>query len=213
MSRAYHKHIKDPKSRHMTTYTVRNHPELDEIAKYDKDKLVEVIEQYNQWYSQHVNNDHRIHGSQYLWSYAIYNIKDYLDENMVEKLTTLEETKGSVQKGSYSVYPVSELLSAIDTIRRALLEENVYPTLSKMQPPLLMDILNKLELCTRRVIQNTSIRRLHEKSWTHADALASNHGGHSLRVTDAGEKEPVTRLSHLSANTSSLLWDMKQLCV
>jgi hypothetical protein len=170
----------------MATYTVRTHHELDKIAEYDKDKLVEAIQQYNQWYSRHVNKDDRNHGGQYLWSYATYDIKDYLHENMVEELTTLEETKGSVGEGSYPVYPVGELLHAIDTIRRALLEKKVHPTLSKMQPALLMEILNKLELCTRRVIQNTSIRRLHQKSWAHADSLAGNHGGHS-RTLDRSE--------------------------
>jgi hypothetical protein len=102
----------------MSTYTVRKHPELDDISDYDKIKLMEVIEQYNKWYSRHVEQDDRKHDSQALWSYATYHIKDYLDENMIEKLTTLEETKGVVGKG-YSVYPVGALFREIDNIREA----------------------------------------------------------------------------------------------
>jgi hypothetical protein len=131
---------------------------------------------------------------------------------MVEELTTLEDTIG-VEGEAYSIYPVGALLRAVDIIRRALLEKKVHPTLSMMQTKLLMNILNKLELCIRRVIQNTSIRRLHKKSWAHADALAGNHGGHALAITHAGENEPVRKLSHLPASTSTLLRDMKQLYV
>jgi hypothetical protein len=31
----------------MATYTVREHPELDDITEYDKKKLAEVIKQSN----------------------------------------------------------------------------------------------------------------------------------------------------------------------
>jgi hypothetical protein len=196
----------------MATYTVRKHAELDEIASYDKDKLIEVINQYKTWYRRNVNDDDRQHQNQVLWSYATYHIKDFLDEHMVEELTTLEDTIG-VEGEAFSIYPVGALLREVDIIRRALLEKKVHPTLSMMQPKLLINILNKLELCIRRVIQNTSIRRLHEKSWIHTDALAGNLGGHALGVTHAGENEPVRRLSHLPASTSTLLRDMKQLYV
>ena len=196
----------------MATYTVRKHAELDEIAEYDKDKLIEVINQYKTWYTRNVNDDHRQQQGQVLWSYATYHIKDFLDEHMVEELTTLEDTIG-VEGEAFSMYPVGALLREVDIIRKALTRTPVHSTLSMMQPAKLMDILNKLELCIRRVIQNTSIRRLHKKSWAHADALAGNHGGHALGVTDAGENEPVRRLSHLPANTSTLLRDMKQLYV
>jgi hypothetical protein len=205
-------HIKDTKSSHMATYTVRKHPELDEIAEYDKDKLIEVINQYKTWYSQNVNDDHRKYQNQDLWSYATYHIKDFLYENMVEELTTLEDTKG-VEGEAYSICPVGALLREIDIIRQALSKKKVHSTLSMMQPKPLINILNKLEICIRRVIQNTSIRRLHKKSWAHADALAGNHGGHALAITHAGENEPVRKLSHLPASTSTLLRDMKQLYV
>jgi hypothetical protein len=128
---------------------------------------------------------------------------------MVEELTTLADTIG-VEGEASSTYPVSALLREVDNIRKALTQPPVHPTLKTMQPAPLMDILNKFELCIRRVIQNTSIRRLHEKSWTHADALAGNHGGHALAITHAGENEPVRRLSHLPASTSTLLRDMKR---
>ena len=196
----------------MATYTVRKHPELDDIAAYDKDKLIEVIEQYKEWYRRHVKEEGRRHNGQALCFYAMYHIKDYLYENMVEELTTLKDTKG-VEGEAYSVCPVGALLTEIDIIRRALLEKKVHPTLSMMQPRLLMDILNKLELCTRRVIQNTSIRRLHQRSWTHADALSGNHRRHVFGDPDTGELDQMTRLSHLPANTSTLLRDMKQLYV
>jgi hypothetical protein len=35
-----------------------------------------------------------------------------------------------------------------------------------------MDILNKLEIYTRHVIQNTSIQRLHKRSWVQSDIIS-----------------------------------------
>ena len=187
----------------MATYTVRSHPELNELAEYDKDKLIEVINQYKTWYRRNVNDNHRQDPNQDLCFYAMYHIKDFLDENMVEELTTLEDTKG-LEGEAYSVWPVSALLREVDNIRKALTRTPVHPALKTMQTKLLMNILNKLELCIRRVIQNTSIRRLHKKSWAHADALAGNHGVYALGFTHAGENEPVRKLSHLPASTSTL---------
>ena len=60
----------------MATYTVRKHAELDEIAEYDKDKLIEVINQYKTWYRRNVNDDDRKHQGQALCFYAMYHIKD-----------------------------------------------------------------------------------------------------------------------------------------
>jgi hypothetical protein len=191
---------------------VRSHPELDEITECDKDKLTKVIGEYNEWYGRNVKVGDRSHPSQARWAYAQYEIQDDINKNMVEALSTLEETQYIVGKG-YSYFPVGIIFSDIDTIREELLGKKVHPTLLQMEPALLMDILNKLEICTRHVIQNTSIRRLHKKSWAHADALAGNHGGHAVGVTDAGENKPVRKLSHLPANASTLLRDMKQLYV
>jgi hypothetical protein len=47
-----HKYIKVTKTRHMATFTVRKHPELDHISQYDKDKRIEVIQQYDDRYKR-----------------------------------------------------------------------------------------------------------------------------------------------------------------
>ena len=154
----------------MATYTIRSHPELDEITECDKDKLTKVIGEYNKWYGRNVKVGDRSHPGQAMWAYAQYEIKDDINKNMVEALSTLEETQYIVGKG-YSYFPVGIIFSDIDTIREELLGKKVHPTLLQMEPALLMDILNKLEICTRHVIQNTSIQRLHAKSWVHHDSL------------------------------------------
>ena len=172
-------HIKDTKTGHMTTYTVRSHPELGYISDYDKEELKKVIRQYKTWYKEKEKESDRKEKNQDAWSYATCHIKDFLDQNMVDALSTLEETHGVRGKG-FPTFPVSELFSAIEIIRKELREQTVHPTLLEMEPVLLMDILNKLKICTRRVIQNTSILRLHEKSWVHADALALSGRGGSI---------------------------------
>jgi hypothetical protein len=45
----------------MTTYTLWIHPELNDISECDKNKLIEVIKQYNAWYIRHVDDSHRKH--------------------------------------------------------------------------------------------------------------------------------------------------------
>ena len=156
----------------MTTYTVRRHPELDDITDYDKYKLTKVIEEYNEWYDRHNHESDRKKPSQASWAYAMYHIKDYINENMVDELSKLEETQAVEGKG-LSSFHVSALFSEIDTVREELLEHEVHQTLLQYEPVLLMDILNKLETCTRRVIQNTSIQRLHQKSWDEAVVMLS----------------------------------------
>ena len=194
----------------MTTYTVRKHPELDEITAYDNDKLTKVIEEYNEWYDRHKHENDRKHTGQASWAYAIYHIKDYINENMVDELSTLEETQ-AVEGNGYSCFPVSFIFSQIDTIREELLSQEVHPTLSQYEPELLMDILNKLEICTRHVIQNTSIQRLHAKSWVHTDALRGHARTHELGVREDALLAPVERTSQ--SDISTLLYQMNQLCV
>jgi hypothetical protein len=187
---------------------VRTHPELDDITAYDKDKLTKVIQEYNEWYDRHQHENDRKQPGQDGWAYAIYRIKDYINENMVDELSKLEETQ-SIKGNGYSCFPVSSIFSEIDTIRTELLDPEVHPTLLKYEPVLLMDILNNLEICTRHVIQNTSIQRLHAKSWVHTDAL--RHGrSHELDARDA-LLAPVERTSQ--SDISTLLYQMNQLCV
>lgn len=194
----------------MTTYTVRRHPELDDITDYDKNKLTKAIEGYNDWYDRHEHEKDRKQSGQAGWAYAIYNIKDYINKNMVDELSTLEETQ-AVKGNGYSCFPVSYIFSQIDTIREELLEQNVHPTLLQYEPELLMDILNKLEICTRHVIQNTSIQRLHAKSWVHTDALREHGRTHELGGREDALLAPVERTSH--SDISTLLCQMNQLCV
>ena len=197
----------------MTTYTVRGHPELDEITAYDENKLTKVIEEYNEWYDRHIHENDRKQSNQDSWAYAIYHIKDDINQNMVGELSTLEETQAVEGKG-YSCFPVSYIFSQIDTIREELLSQEVHPTLLEYEPELLMDILNKLEICTRHVIQNTSIQRLHAKSWVHTDALRG-HGRtprtHELDMREDALLAPVERMSQ--PDISTLLCQMNQLCV
>ena len=80
-----HIHIKDTKTRHMATYTVRRHPELDAISEYDEDELNKVIGQYTKWYKRNVKPSEREPPSQAGWAYAIYRAKDIIDENMVKE--------------------------------------------------------------------------------------------------------------------------------
>ena len=187
----------------MATYTIRSHPELDEITECDKDKLTKVIGEYNKWYGRNVKVGDRSHPGQAMWAYAQYEIKDDINKNMVEALSTLEETQYIVGKG-YSYFPVGIIFSDIDTIREELLGKKVHPTLLQMEPALLMDILNKLEICTRHVIQNTSIQRLHAKSWVHADSLGGHDRGDALSVRGDALLTPV-------GGISTLLCQMKQL--
>ena len=69
-----------------------------------------------------------------------------------------------------------------------------------MEPVLLMDILNKLEICTRHVIQNTSIQRLHQKSWVHADNLRDLGGARALITTDDAVLPASGRTNHPEAD-------------
>ena len=197
----------------MTTYTVRGHPELDEITAYDKNKLTKVIEEYNEWYDRHKHENDRKQPGQTRWAYAIYHIKDDINKNMVDELSTLEETQ-AVKGNGYSSFHIYALFSEIDTIREELLSQEVHPTLLEYEPELLMDILNKLEICTRHVIQNTSIQRLHAKSWVHTDALRG-HGStqrtHELDMREDALLAPVERTSQ--PDISTLLCQMNQLCV
>jgi hypothetical protein len=187
----------------MTTYTVRGHPELDAITEYDKRKLAGVIEKYKKWYERNVKEGDREQTGKDRWAFAIHKIKDIINENMVDKLSTLEETKRDMGKG-FSYFPVSEMFLYIDTIREKYLSKTPHPTLLKMKPEKLMAILDDLEICTRHVIQNTSIRRLHVKSWVHSDAL----GGKG--VIDASSGRGDALLAPVG-EISSLLCQMKEM--
>ena len=193
----------------MTTYTVRRHPELDEITDYDKNKLTKVIEEYNEWYDRHKHENVRKQSGQDSWAYAIYHIKDDINKNMVDELSTLEETQ-AVKGNGYSSFSVSYIFSQIDTIREELLSQEVHPTLLEYEPELLMDILNKLEICTRHVIQNTSIQRLHQKSWVHADTLRDLGGARALITTDDTVLPASVKTSHPEADIGTLLHRIKQ---
>jgi hypothetical protein len=186
----------------MTTYTVRGHTELDKIAEYDKKKLAGVIKRYNEWYNKHVTTSERQYSAD-TWAYAIWEIYDRINENMVNVLSTLEETKYVVEKG-YSYFPIGEIFSDIEIIREEYLSKTPHVTLLKMKPEKLMAILYDLEICARHVIQNASIRRLHVKSWVHSDALSGR----------GGEDAPSGRGDALVApvgEISSLLCQMKEL--
>ena len=193
-----------------TTYTVRTHPELDDLSTYDEDELNKVIGQYKKWYNRNVNPRDRKPPNQAAWAYAIYHTKDFIDQNMVKELRTMEDTQGTEGDG-YELFPDKALFTEIDTIREALLETTVHPSLFTMEPVLLMDILNKLEICTRHVIQNTSIQRLHKKSWVHADALRGHGGADALRVSDAAFQPPASMMSQPEADISTLLREMQHL--
>jgi hypothetical protein len=73
-----------------------------------------------------------------------------------------------------------------------------------MEAEKLMTILYDLEICTRHVIQNTSLKRLHAKSWVHADRIDGRGGGESL---GGGEGDLVAPVGEIS----SLLGQMKGL--
>lgn len=189
----------------MTTYTAKRYFVLDEISNYDQEELKKVIKQYKQWYKRHIKESDRIPKNQASWAYAIYEIKDFIDKNTVDYLSTLDETQ--------EVWGVKELFSAIDKIREELLEQNVHPTLSEKEPVLLMHVLNKLEIYTRYVIQNTSIQRLHQKSWVHADTLHDVGGARALITTDDSVLPASGRTNHPEANVVTLLHRIKQLRV
>lgn len=145
----------------MTTYEIR-HPEFDDISEYDKENLIEVIAQYNKWHDKHHDDGDIKRGKQSgdaLWADAIFDIKCDINNDMVKKLTTLQDTQYVAGQG-FSYFDIAEIFSHIDAIRNELQDKIVHPSLLNMQPELLMGILNKLEMCTRHVIQNTSIRRL-----------------------------------------------------
>ncbi len=186
----------------MATYTVRGHTELDKIAEYDKKKLAGVIRRYNEWYNKHVTKSERQHSAD-TWAYAIWEIYDRINENMVNVLSTLEETKYAEGMGE-SFFPVSLMFSNIDTIRKEYMSKHPHPTLMEKDPTKLMAILDDLEICTRHVVQNTSIRRLHAKSWVHSDALGGRGGGESVSGRGEALLAPVGEMS-------SLLFQMKEL--
>jgi hypothetical protein len=191
------------KNGHMATYTVRGHPELDAITDYDKGKLAEVIRKYNEWFERNVKESDREQKAKATWASAIYEINDMINKNMVDKLSTLEETTGYVGSGANTFFPVLVLFSKVRNIRREYLSKTPHRTLLNMEPEKLMPILDELEICTRHVIQNTSIRRLHAKSWVHSDALGVSGGGVSGR--DDAWLAP--------GGISSLLGQMKETCI
>jgi hypothetical protein len=121
---------------------------------------------------------------------------------MVDELSTLKEAHET--KKGIVCFEVGELFSFIDDIREELLEDSPHVTLYKKEPEKLMPILNDLEICTRHVVQNTSIRRLHVKSWVHSDALGGRGGGESLSGRGEALLAPVGEMS-------SLLCQMKEL--
>jgi hypothetical protein len=169
------------KTRHMA---YAENYDLSHISEYDEDKLTKVIDEYNQWYGIHVKESDREHKNQTAWAYAIYEIKDAINKNMVDSLCTLEETQVPAGEGR-RYFDVSHLFLRIDNIREELISQVVHKTLLEMDPVLLTDILNKLEICTRHVIQNTSIRRLEAKSQAHAASLLGHGAGGELHATDA----------------------------
>jgi len=122
---------------------------------------------------------------------------------MVNVLSTLKETT-YVEGMGESFFPVSLMFSNIDTIRKEYMSNHPHRTLMEKEPEKLMPILDDLEICTRHVIQNTSIRRLHVKSWVHSDALGGDGGGESLSGGDDALLAPVGEIS-------SLLCQMKEL--
>lgn len=153
-----------------TTVTVQKHPELDELAACDKHSLEEVIVEYNHWYD--TNKYEKDRHQQFWWISPIINIKDILHTSDMDALSSLTETvfvAGYTSAGRYTMFPVEELFRNIDILRKHLLtKESPQKALADG-----MYILNKLETCIRRVIQNTSIQRLHQKIWVHADLLAN----------------------------------------
>jgi hypothetical protein len=181
---------------------MRAHPELDEITEYDEKKLAEVIQRYNKWYNKHVTTSERQQSAD-TWAYAIWEIYDKINDNMVNELSTLEETKYVKGKG-FSFFPVSHIFSDIDTIRKEYMSNHPHRTLMEKEPEKLMPILYDLEICTRHVIQNTSIRRLHVKSWVYSDAL----GGQGVIDAPSGRGDAsLTPVGEIS----SLLCQMKEL--
>jgi hypothetical protein len=186
----------------MATDTVRGHPELDDITEYDKKKLRKVIEKYNEWYKKHVNASDRQYSGD-TWTYAIWEIYDIINEDMVNALSRLEETK-YVKGGGFLSFDVGGMFSRIDTIREEYISKYAHPTLLEKEPEVLMPILDDLEICTRHVIQNTSIRRLHAKSWVHSDALGGRGGGESVSGRGGALVAPVGEMS-------SLLCQMKEM--
>jgi hypothetical protein len=155
---------------------------------------------YNRWFEENVKEGG---GKQSIWAYAIYQIKDWINKNMVSELSTLQETKGVVGKAQ-SYFPVNLIFSDIDKIRKEYLKKTPHPTLLQMEAEKLMAILYDLEICTRHVIQNTSIRRLHVKSWVHSDALGGQVGNESLSGRGGASLAPVGEIS-------SLLCQMKEM--
>jgi hypothetical protein len=160
------------------------------VSEYDVDKLNRTIEQYNKWFDENHSDGEKKRGRQSgdaLWSHAMYELKRDVNDDMVEKLTTLKDTQHVAGKG-VSSFQVSLIFSNIDNIRNALQDEMVHPSLSNKQPELLMDILNKLEMCTRHVIQNTSIQRLRR------NAVSAQKGWGSSSKEHVGVSQLLSRL-------------------
>lgn len=149
-----------------TEGAVRKHVELDELAQYDKNKLTKVIDKYNKWYSRYYKHNLESHRIASRAADAIFNIEKILHENTEVELSTLEDTVWG--DGAYTHFPVQELFEQIDILRPYLTNAG---SESEYEPELLMDIVNELEKYTRCVIQNTSMQRLHKKSWEHVDLL------------------------------------------
>ena len=114
----------------MATYEIR-HPELDDVSDYDKDKLIEAIEQYNKWHDKHHDDSDRKRGKQSgdaLWANAIYDLKRDINEDMVETLTTLEDTQRQDTRQILRSFQAPLIFDNIDIIRNELQNETVHQT-------------------------------------------------------------------------------------
>jgi hypothetical protein len=132
---------------------------LSDIAMNDKQELDTVIQLFNAWCKRH-DYDSPTLGMQELWSHSIYHIKNHVSHNLLLHLTTFEEKQAVHGEGVSNVVDVKSLFVDIDTVRKALMDKTVDPMLLQMEPELLLDIINKLEIFTRHVIHNTSLQKL-----------------------------------------------------
>ena len=157
-----HYNIKDINVKYMSK-VVKRHPEIELIKDYDNEKLNKLIKTYRRWYKKHAG----VQGTNEVkWANSMHSLmKDLNDHNYVKRLTTEAELLHG--QNGYSYTNTKSLLTYIDDILQAI-ENN---KLEDESPQRLEDILIDLHDTIRNVTYNTSIIRLHQRSWAQSDAI------------------------------------------
>lgn len=114
---------------------------LKELAQYDVDELMRLVEHYEKWYE---DNSVKITARQKQepWCKAIHDIHEILDDDFVNNL-------------AYKYVNIKELMKRINVLNRQI---NTDKMPDSMDPNRLLSIVNQLKVTVRYVLYNESIK-------------------------------------------------------